>query len=496
LTFIWIVGLTNAFNLVDGLDGLAAGLASIAAGTSAAIFLLRDDVHDAMLLLILLGALLGFLRYNFNPATIFLGDSGSLIVGYLLAVTAISGSQKGATTLAVAIPLLVFGLPIVDTVLSMVRRFMAGWQGGGLARATRMFQADQRHIHHRLIDLGFSHRKAVLALYALGFALSSLALISVLAQYRNVGIILIVVGLATYIGIHKLGYEEVKFLRTGTLLRWYEQLSFNRRFFLGFADLLLISLGYWGAFALKYGTGSPEELSWYAETFPLVLLVQLSVFWVFGLYRGVWRATGIGDLIRIGLAVGAAFALSFSLAVVTRPPGGVLGFFGINLFVLGALLVGSRSAYRILDYARQREGAISGTALIYGAGRGGQLVLKELLQNQDVGLKPVGFIDDNPSLKGRTIDRVPVLGSSEDLASIIEDHPIAAVIVSSDKINGHRLEQIVRLCREGELTVLRGRLHIEPLEVNGHKEIPVYADVRKNDPAREMTWLPEEEASQ
>src|SRR5215813_12052811 len=124
LTFVWIIGITNAFNLVDGLDGLATGLSIIAAGSIAMIFLLHGGAQDVLLLLILLGALLGFLPYNFNPASIFLGDSGSLVVGYVLSVTAITGSQKGATTMAVVTPLLVFGLPIMDTLLSMVRRFV------------------------------------------------------------------------------------------------------------------------------------------------------------------------------------------------------------------------------------------------------------------------------------------------------------------------------------------------------------------------------------
>ena len=486
LTFLWIVGLTNAFNLVDGLDGLAAGLASIGAGTCAAIFLLREDVNDAMLLIVLLGALLGFLRYNFNPATIFLGDSGSLVVGYVLAVTAITGSQKGATTLAVAIPLLVFGLPIADTVLSMVRRFMGGLRAEctgemplsrGLIRTTRMFQADQRHIHHRLMDLGFSHRKAVLTLYAFGFGLSCLALMLVLARYRNLGFILIVVGLATYIGIHKLGYEEVKFLRSGTLLRWYDQLTFSRRFFLAFADIVFIAIAYWGTFFLKYGMFWKQDiLSWYADVFPLVVMVQLMVFWICGLYRGVWRATGIGDLIRIGLAVGAAASLSFSMAVVSRPPAGVTAFFCINLLVLGALLIGSRSGYRILDHLRQRSGMVVGTAIIYGAGRGGQLVLKELLQNEKIGLRPLGFLDDDPRLKGRTLDRVPVLGSSDDLSAVVDERRVAALIVASDKISGERLDRVCQICNERNMRVFRGRVHIEPLELEGQgKSAPANA---------------------
>ena len=285
LTFFWIVGITNAFNLVDGLDGLAAGLAIIAAGSCAAIFFLIGDTQSAQILLILLGALLGFLPYNFNPATIFLGDSGSLVVGYVLAVTAVTSSARAAHALAVLIPLLIFGIPIIDTLLSMTRRFMGSLQ---MLRAPRtrlkerilcakyMFAADKRHIHHRLLALGFSHRNAVLMLYALALGLSGLAFLSVLAQYRNSGVILLAVGLATYIGVHKLGYDEITFLRTGTLLRWYEQVQFNRRFFLGFIDIVLITLAYGITFLLKYDTAWTRELKvWYGNAFPFVLIIQL-----------------------------------------------------------------------------------------------------------------------------------------------------------------------------------------------------------------------------
>jgi UDP-GlcNAc:undecaprenyl-phosphate GlcNAc-1-phosphate transferase len=168
LTVVWIVGVTNAFNLMDGLDGLATGLAIIAAATCAAVSISRGD-EGALLLVALLGALCGFLPYNFNPATIFLGDSGSLVVGYVLAVTAITGLQKGATALAVAVPLLIFALPISETVLSIVRRT----RGLGLRH---VFAADSGHMHHRLLGLGLSHRNAVLLLYAVSFALSLLAL--------------------------------------------------------------------------------------------------------------------------------------------------------------------------------------------------------------------------------------------------------------------------------------------------------------------------------
>ena len=240
LTFLWIIGVTNAFNLVDGLDGLATGLGIIAAGTSATIFIMRGDAADALLLIILLGALTGFLFYNFNPATIFLGDSGSLVIGYLLAATAVTGSQKQATALGVLIPLLVFGLPIIDTLLSMLRRFVGRakvlqpYRRTFLSRIRslqRMFEPDRSHIHHRLLAMGLSHRNVVLVLYGLSVVLALLVLVSVLAQYRNAGIILVAVALVTYIGIRRLGYEEATLFHAGSVLRWYEGNGVRSTFF-------------------------------------------------------------------------------------------------------------------------------------------------------------------------------------------------------------------------------------------------------------------------
>jgi UDP-GlcNAc:undecaprenyl-phosphate GlcNAc-1-phosphate transferase len=183
VTVIWIVVVTNAFNLMDGLDGLAAGLIAIAAATCATVLLARGEQPAAMLLVSLVGAVLGFLVYNFHPAKIFMGDSGSLLAGFLLAVTAIIGRQKGATTLAVGVPLLVFALPLVDTAITVGRRLVARDTQTpsriGLAAAVgRVLTGDRAHIHHRLLRMGFSHRAAVLTLYALMLLCSAVALLT------------------------------------------------------------------------------------------------------------------------------------------------------------------------------------------------------------------------------------------------------------------------------------------------------------------------------
>lgn len=181
LTMVWLIVVTNAFNLVDGLDGLATGLAIIAGLTCAVIVIVRGDAATAVLLVALVGALVGFLPFNFNPASIFLGDSGSLFVGFVLGLTAITGFQKEATALAAGVPLLIFGLPLLDTVVTIVRRL----QVGPVARhrdlravVSRLLQPDREHIHHQLMSLGLSHRAAVLVLYAAAVMLSGIALLT------------------------------------------------------------------------------------------------------------------------------------------------------------------------------------------------------------------------------------------------------------------------------------------------------------------------------
>jgi UDP-GlcNAc:undecaprenyl-phosphate GlcNAc-1-phosphate transferase len=483
LTFVWITGITNAFNLVDGLDGLAAGLAIIAAGAMAAIFFLHGNAQEMLPLLILLGALLGFLPYNFNPASIFLGDSGSLVLGYVLAVTAIMGSQKGATTLAVVTPLLVFGLPIVDTLLSMVRRFVGSLRRlesqqatlqEQIGRAKRMFEADQKHIHHRLLALGFSHRNAVLVLYALALGLASIALLLVLAHYRNAGIILIAIGLATYIGLRKLGYEEIALFRSVTLLRWYESHTFNRCFFLGFVDMTLITVAYGGAFVLKYELPwSPELKAWYLGTFPLVLVVQLAALYTLGLYHGVWRAADFSDLLHVALSVLPAVAASYLVTLVSLAPVDTLRFFLLDALLLSSLMVGIRSTHRVLDYLQQRDNVTGAAALIYGAGRGGQLVLRELLQNPRVGLRPIGFLDDDPRLQGQRVNGVPIRGAVADLPAIIKAQSVSYLIVASRYIHSERLHQVLSACQERRIPVLRAHLKLEPVILEPRRAKPL-----------------------
>ena len=475
VTVLWIVGITNAFNLIDGLDGLAAGLGAIAAATCAVIFLYTGAVEDATVLCVLLGALVGFLPFNFYPARIFLGDSGSLVLGYLLAVMVITSSQRYATATAVAIPFLTFGIPILDTLLSMVRRMFSGqgrlakdrafWHQG-LLTLQQIFIADRDHIHHRLLARGLSHRGAVLTLYVLAAVLSSLAIVAALAQYRNAPLLLLTVAVASAIGIAKLGYLESGVSRLGTALQRIDRPQFDRSFFFGFTDLLLIALAYWGAYALLGGRGSQaSDFEWYLNMFPAVALIQLCICWVAGLYRGLWRAIGVGDLMRVAMAVCVGGAMSYSIVMIGQPPEGAGSLFIVQALALGWLMGGLRSAYRLVDYSRFFGAVEARPALIYGAGLGGRLLLRELRQNAARGLHAIGFIDDDCSLHGRLISGIPVLGAGQDLAMLLLKKSAHVLIVSSSAIRGETLERVLTDCRKLGVRVFRSDYSFQPLSL-------------------------------
>lgn len=198
LTIIWVLLITNAFNLIDGLDGLAAGSAFFSTVVVFVMSLVVPNPAVAFLAIALAGATLGFLRFNFFPATIFLGDSGSLFIGFMLAALALIGSQKASTIVAVAIPVLSLGLPILDVVLAVVRRFLA---------AKPLFEGDKHHIHHKLLKRGMSQQNAVLTLYAVtaGFGFVSLVL---LQQRKAVALVLAVLGIGISLGVQQLRYQE------------------------------------------------------------------------------------------------------------------------------------------------------------------------------------------------------------------------------------------------------------------------------------------------
>jgi len=203
VTLFWVVGVTNAFNLIDGMDGLAAGIAFFTSVSLFFVSLAHFNPMVSVLSVVMAGATLGFLRYNFNPARIFMGDCGSYFLGFLAGSLAIRGAQKSSVVVSIAVPILLLGLPILDTAVAIVRRLLDGQP---------IFNPDQQHIHHRVLRAARSQRFTVIILYGATAFLGLMSWLMVISQSRLAAVISLAVGLIGFLGIRSLGYEEFQAL--------------------------------------------------------------------------------------------------------------------------------------------------------------------------------------------------------------------------------------------------------------------------------------------
>jgi len=199
ITLVWLIGCTNAFNLIDGVDGLAAGIGLFATVTTLIAALMQGNMELAYATAPLAGALLGFLRYNFNPASIFLGDSGSLSIGFLLGCFGVIWSQKSATLLGMTAPLMALSIPLLDTGIAIARRYL---------RRKPIFEADNAHIHHRLLARGFTPRRVALLLYGVCGLAAAFSLLQSVVNQRYAGLVIVIFCAAAWLGIQHLGYVE------------------------------------------------------------------------------------------------------------------------------------------------------------------------------------------------------------------------------------------------------------------------------------------------
>ena len=472
VTVLWIVGVTNAVNLIDGLDGLAAGVATIAAMSICAISLINQDPATAAIALILAGSLVGFLRYNFNPAKVFLGDSGSLFTGFALAVLSLRISRTSTSPFGFAIPLLVLGLPIMDTLLAMVRRFLRSFlpkqQGTdsltGVVRS--IFSPDRSHIHHRLIARGFSHMRSVLLLYFVSFVLGVSAIAIRVENSHDSSLILLVVGIALVAGIRQLRYREMAILRNGILLRLYLHL-YNLRLlrgsvFQGLVDVVFVSTAYSAAFLLVNNADVPTS-SYYLFSLLIVATVQIAAFWLSGLYKGTINQAGVGDALRTTKSVVVAVLLSgMMLAIVGGRDFPSLGTLVVlDFFLVLTLIVCSRFSFAALKYLFEKEHAGEKRVLIYGADPHGVLILQNILGFDSQNLAPVGFLDDDPQLEGKYLNGYPILGGHWKLHRLLEKVSVNEILLSSEHIKPETLRRLKLIARSHDVVIRRFQIRLE-----------------------------------
>jgi UDP-GlcNAc:undecaprenyl-phosphate GlcNAc-1-phosphate transferase len=467
LTIFWLIGITNAVNLLDNMDGLAAGIAIIASGFLALSFISTGHVMEALLLVTFAGALLGFLVYNSSPASIFMGDCGSMFIGFFLASGAlvnVSGGRSRSLLPVLAVPILVLFIPIFDTTFVTILRKLSG-------RAAS--QGGRDHTSHRLVALGTSERHAVWMLYGLAALSGFLAL---LVQSVKLDVSLAAIAgftiLLTLLGVYLAGVkvydetEEALAANNNSLYAFLIDLSYKRRIFEVLLDVILILLAYWGAYAVKFGALS-DSLAWklFLRTLPVLVFVKMAAFLVMGVYRGLWRYTGLDDLIVFAKAVVLGSVVSVMVVLFAfRFQGFSRTVFIIDGILMFMFLAGSRLAFRLFRQVIPIAKTAAGRrVLIYGAGDGGELLLRELQNNRGLNYSPVGFLDDDPAKSGKLIHGLKVYPGNGDLTSVCREHKVDEVLISSTKMPEERLQEILDSLRTDDIMVRRMRITIEDL---------------------------------
>src|ERR1041385_2381499 len=465
LAIFWLIGITNAINLLDNMDGLASGIAIIAGGFLALSFVSAGQYTEAMIMLSFAGGLLGFLVYNSNPASIFMGDCGSMFVGFFLASSAlinVSGGRSRSFLPVLAVPILVLFIPIFDTTFVTVLRKLSG-------RAAS--QGGRDHTSHRLVALGMSERHAVLMLY--GFAALS-GVLAILVQKARLDVSLAAVAgftiVLTLIGVYLAGVkvydqtDEAMAMREKPLYSFLVDVSYKRRIFEVLLDVVLIILSYWASYAINFPPSSP---AWnlFIRTLPVLVFVKMAVFLAMGVYRGLWRYTSIDDLMVFAKAVAISSVASLLLLLFAfRFQGFSRKVFVIDAVLMLLFLAGSRMAFRLFRQMLPAVGSANGRrVLIYGAGDGGELLLRELRNNRELNLSPIGFLDDDPAKNGKVIHGLRVFGGNGDLRTVCTQHEVDEVVISSMKMTAERIQEVLTICADREITVKRMRILMEDL---------------------------------
>ena len=483
ITIFWLIGITNAINLLDNMDGLATGIAAIASGFLTLNFIAANQPTEALMLAGFAAALIGFLIYNSNPASIFMGDSGSMFIGFFLASSSLinlAGGRSRAFVPVLAVPILVLFIPIFDTTFVTILRKLSG-------RAAS--QGGRDHTSHRLVALGLSEKRAVLMLYSLA-ALSGLLAITVRELKPDVSIALLAIftlGL-TLLGVYLAGVkgydeeEQVRAERDHPLFAFLIDFSYKRRVFEVLLDVILIVLAYWSAYAIKFEPFSNSP-AWklFLRTVPVLVVVRLAAFLVFGVYRGIWRYTSMDDLLAFAKAVAAGSIVSMIIVLFKfRFQGFSRAVFLIDALVMLLLLAGSRIAFRFFRQVLPSGSASnSRRVLIYGAGDAGELLLRELLNNRELSYAPVGFMDDDSTKHGKLIHGFRVFGGNGLLPKIISDHHVEQVLISTPRISAARIAEILSECDARNVELRRLSIRLESISdnpLNSVSDMPVNGD--------------------
>jgi UDP-GlcNAc:undecaprenyl-phosphate GlcNAc-1-phosphate transferase len=446
LAVVWLVGLTNAFNLLDNMDGLAASLALIAATYFAIDAVTVHPSHMALVLALGIAAgCAGFLPFNLRPgrpAAIYMGDAGSQLLGFALAALGLTSSWKvaGTTIATLILPVLILAVPILDTALVTVIRLLEG---------RPVTQGGRDHSSHRLVRYGLSEKHAVLLLGLVAATLGATSLgYNVLDQkWVTLPAVLLTFVLLVQFGSFLADIEQRPAASDGGFLRTFD--VHWRRLVEVVVDFGLIGGSFLAAYYLQVGSDGGRDYQRYLvlQTLPILFMARYVAFMLFGLYRSVWRYAATRDLVAIVAAVVLSelvTAAVVSWTQVLRDPYPQSVYF-VDALVCCVLVAATRLGERVvLQLLGRRRSAAVRRSLIVGAGRSGRSLHRELRETP--GERVVGFVDDNPRLRRRRLQGLPVRGSLVEMERILDRSRPDVVLVTIPDADRTRLDAVLETC--------------------------------------------------
>jgi UDP-GlcNAc:undecaprenyl-phosphate/decaprenyl-phosphate GlcNAc-1-phosphate transferase len=465
LAVVWLLGMTNAFNLLDNMDGLAASLATVSCAFFAVdAFTIHPDHMVALLALGICFACLGFLPYNLRlrrPASVFMGDSGSQVLGFALGSLGLAASWNvaGSTVATLLLPLLVLAVPILDTTLVTVVRLLEG---------RPVTQGGRDHSSHRLVYEGLSDKRAVVLLTGVSAALGLTSLAyEVLGDTR----VTLMGVLITFAFLLQFGSYLADVNRAPAAERAPSFLAsllvHRRRLVEVIVDFLLISASFTAAFIVRLeGTGVVWQRHVFDRSLPALLVARYVCFIAFGLYRGVWRYAGARDAASVLAACVLSEAVAFLFTWATVPFNGFPRSVYLIDVLLCTFLIGlsrfwergvARGLAALIGRGDQRR------VLIVGAGRSGRSLLREL--RESAGERVVGFVDDDGALRRRRIQGVAIVGGLDDIGWAVGRLAPDAVFVTIPGAPRERLDGVLEACRRAEIPCSFVRREIEVTQV-------------------------------
>ncbi len=471
MTVLWIVGITNAFNLLDNMDGLAGGIALIAGFSMVVLVTLEGGGISPGMIVLFIGSIAGFLLLNLHPARVFMGDCGSQWLGFTLACFGILGTWKNVSNLflMLATPVLILAVPIFDTALVALHRKLHG---------RPVSQGGRDHTSHRLVALGLSERRTVYLLWGLSILFGLIALFSHL--YHLESWVLVVAVSITLILVIGLLVSDARVYRsdsesTRPLPRFLQaQLLYKRRIVELIIDAISIGVAYALAYLLRYDWNLGSFLSQqFAETLPLVLALKMVIFLSLGLYRGLWTYISFEGAMRLfWTLVAASTAVVLLVLGLYRFEGFSRTLFPIDFALLFVFMAGTRALLRAMResvFAYPESGV---RLLMIGGGEACRLLLKEIRRNRQWNLRPVAIVDDDTRKLKKEIYEVPVVGTREDIASVMSRFSIDHAVIAIPSGSPEKINQLEEICKNSNLPSVTMRSLEKSLVQRIHQRFP------------------------